>query len=475
MNKNRYIWGDTSHTSTGIMKTSFNIHFLGAAGTVTGSKFLLELPEKKILIDCGMFQGVKNLRQMNWQPLPVNVREIDLVLLTHGHLDHIGFLPRLFKNGYNGPVWGTSPTLDIAEIILRDSAKIQEEDAERANKEKFTKHSPAEPLYNTSDVEQTVARFRAQKEGDWIDISKSIRVRFRYNGHILGASFIELEAAGKRFVFSGDIGRNGDPVLRDPEKPDRADVLLLESTYGNRLHAEEDSEEKLLRIIRETIEKKGTLIIPSFVVERAQLLMYYIWKLKEQKNIPVTLPVCLDSPMGIDVLKQFITHHRWHKLTLEECGEMCEGVQLIRSFNETRELMKDPQPKIVIAGSGMVTGGRVLSWLQNYIGRPETTVLFAGYQAEGTRGRQILEGAGEIKFYGKYHPIRARIEMLQGLSGHADQSELLEWVSELREAPEQIFIVHGEARSSDMLRLKLKELYGWDAVVPSHANVFSNK
>jgi metallo-beta-lactamase family protein len=448
------------------MRKEVNIHFLGAAGTVTGSKFLLEFSGKKILIDCGMFQGVKKLRELNWQQLPVISSEIDLVLLTHGHLDHCGFLPRLVNMGFSGEIWGTAPTMEVAEIILLDSAKIQEEDADRANKEGFTKHTPANPLYKIDDVEKTVSRFKTQPEGVWIEADEGLSIRFRYNGHILGATFIELDIFGTRFVFSGDIGRKNDLLLRDPEKPDKADFLFIESTYGGRLHPKEDMTEKLADVINETIEKGGTLIIPSFAVERAQLLMFMIWQLHLRGKIPSGLPVILDSPMGVNALTIFKKHHEWHKLNDQECESMCSRVHPVQSFKETWEIIDNPQPKVIIAGSGMVTGGRVLTYLQQYIGRPETTVMLAGYQAEGTRGRHLLEGASELKFYGKYYPVKARIEYLQGLSGHADQAELIEWVSNIRTPPEKIYILHGEPQSADMLRLKLKEIYNWEAAVP---------
>jgi len=291
------------------MNNQVQIHFLGASGTVTGSKFLLEFPDQTILVDCGLFQGIKKLRELNWQQLPVKVEHIDRVLLTHGHLDHTGFLPRLVKMGFNGEIWGTPPTLDIAEIILRDSAKIQEEDAERANREGFSKHNPAKPLYTLLDVEKTLSKCRKKELSSWHNISDHIRVRFRYNGHILGATFSELDACGKRFLFSGDVGRDHDLLLRDPEKPDQAGVLFLESTYGDRLHPKEDIMDKLEAVIQSTLDKNGTLIIPSFAVERAQLLMYMIWQLLMQEKIPGSIPVFLDSPMGTNALAVFRKYH----------------------------------------------------------------------------------------------------------------------------------------------------------------------
>lgn len=447
------------------MSKMCKIHFLGAAGTVTGSKYLLKFPDKNILVDCGMFQGVKKLRELNWEYLPITVEDIDLVLLTHGHMDHTGFLPRLMDMGYKGPIWGTPPTLNIAEIILRDSAKIQEEEAEKANEEGYSKHDPAEPLYDTDDVEKTLPHFENKDEGTWIKVDQNISIRFQYNGHILGATFIEMVAYGKTFIFSGDVGRRNDPLLNDPKQPKKADILFIESTYGDRLHPDTDPNKKLRDIINLTLEKQGTLIIPSFAVERAQLLMYLLWQLRKKGDIP-SVPIILDSPMGAKVLDLFHRHNQWHKLDKNEYEAMSKEVRVVESYEETWEIIEEDQPKIVIAGSGMVTGGRVLTYLQQYIERPETTVMLAGFQAEGTRGRQLMEGCSEIKFYGKYYPVKARIENIQTLSAHADQSELLEWVSAIKEKPEKVFITHGESQASDMLRLKLKDDFGWDSVIP---------
>src|SRR6056297_158448 len=449
------------------MDTTINIHFLGASGTVTGSKFLLESEDKNILIDCGLFQGLKHLRELNWQQLPVEASDIDLVLLTHGHLDHTGFLPRLFNMGYSGDVWGTAPTLDIAEVILRDSAKIQEEDAKRANEEGFSKHSPAKPLYTTDDVEHTLSFFKPKEAGSWIPVTPDIKARFQYSGHILGATFIELDISGRLVVFSGDVGRPDDLLLRDPVKPERADVLFLECTYGDRLHSAESMEEKLLRIIKDTTDRGGTLIIPSFAVERAQLLMFMLWRLKRDNKISSDLPVILDSPMGANALSVFRKYPDWHKLSPDDVSEMTQSTHIVRSFKETWEIIDNKNPKIVIAGSGMVTGGRVLTYLQQYADRPETTVLLAGYQAEGTRARQMLDGADEIKFYGKYCTVNASIEILDGLSAHADKNELIDWVSDIHHTPEKVFLIHGEPQSLDVMRVKLKDTYGWSAEIPT--------
>lgn len=441
------------------------VHFLGAAGTVTGSKYLIDTGERKILIDCGLFQGLKELRLKNWDFLPVDVTEIDTVLLTHGHMDHTGYLPRLVKMGFNGSIQGTAPTLDIAEIILLDSAKIQEEYAEQANKEGFSKHSPAEPLYTIKDAEKAIDHFIPVSEGEWITLYPSIKVRFQYNGHIIGATFIELDIYGKRFVFSGDIGRKEDLLMRAPKKPEKADVLFIESTYGDRIHPSDDLEEKLKTIVNETVERGGTLIIPSFAVERTQTLMYLLWQLKEKKAIP-DIPMIMDSPMGKNVLEVFHNHRDWHKLPIEDCTKMCNIFQVVKSYKETWEVIDNKKSKIVIAGSGMISGGRVLTYLQQYISRAETTLLLAGFQAEGTRGRKLLEGATEVKINGKYYSVKAKIENLQVLSAHADQAELLDWMSEIKNTPEKVFIIHGEAKSAQVFSEKVTEIYGWNSVIP---------
>ena len=441
------------------------LHFLGAAGTVTGSKYLLEFAKTKIMVDCGLFQGLKKLRELNWQYPPVNVEEILAVFLTHAHLDHTGYLPRLLKSGFNGNIYGTAPTLAITEIILRDSAKIQEEEAEKANKEGYSSHKPAKPLYTTEDVEKTLSRFVEVPLGEWVDMEGKFRIRFQYAGHILGATFIEIDIHGKRFVFSGDLGRENDHLLRLAKKPAKADVLLLESTYGNRLHPKNFIEQELLKVILETFSERGTLIIPSFAVERTQLLMYLFWKLRDKGLMP-HMPVYMDSPMGSHVLDVFERFTDWHKLSPSDCSLMCGYINIIESMKETWAVIDDPNPKIVIAGSGMVTGGRVLTYLTKYLERPETRILLVGFQAEGTRGRQLLEGAHELKIYGQYYMVKAQVRELKGLSAHGDQQELLNWLDQLAGAPEHLFLVHGESLAADVLRVKIKDQYGWNVKIP---------
>lgn len=444
---------------------TIKIHFLGASGTVTGSKFYLETPKLNLMIDCGMFQGLKELRQQNWNPLPIDVSKIDLVLLTHGHLDHTGYLPRLLKEGFKGKIVGTAPTLAITRIILLDSAKIHEEEAEQANKEGYSKHNPALPLYTVKDAERTIELFQSKEKDQWISITEHIRYKFRYNGHIIGATFIELEIFGKLFVFSGDVGRLQDNLLKSPERPKWADYLFVESTYGNKLHPEEDVEGILSDLIKTTIRERGNLIIPSFAVERLQSLMYLLWNLYKKNKIP-NIPIFIDSPMGNNVLSVFEQFPHWHKLLMNEYRAMCNHFNIITSYGDTWKTIDDPRSKIVIAGSGMVTGGRVLTYLKQLIDLPSTAILLVGFQAEGTRGRQLLEGAYELKLFGKYYPIKAKIHHLESLSAHADQSELLHWMEDIENIPETVFLIHGESTSLDAFRVKIKDVHGWNVQIP---------
>lgn len=441
------------------------IKFLGGAGTVTGSKTLVESNGIRILIDCGQFQGIKPLRELNWEPLPILPNTIDFVLLTHGHLDHCGWLPRLVNQGFEGKIYCTSPTAAIAKLILLDSAKIQEEEAERANKERYSKHEKAEPLYNVIQAEKVFPHFRVLKTNEEVMLDPEISAVFRNAGHIIGACSIELKLEGKTLVFSGDIGRDDDVLMFPPIKPKEADYVFLESTYGNRIHPDEDVKLLLETYINNTYQINGTVIIPSFAVERAQTIMYLLWQLKIENKIP-DISYIIDTPMGISVLDIFMNNRNWHKLSESDCIEMCQMFTLNSDYKETITSIFDKQPKVVIAASGMITGGRVLSYLERYIGLPETTVIIVGYQAEGTRGRKLLEGATEIKIYGKYYPVLAKILQIEGLSAHGDQNDLLNWLSDLKKKPEKVFLVHGENQPADELRIKINEKYGFDCAVP---------
>ena len=441
------------------------VKFIGAAGTVTGSKTLIESNGIRILIDCGLFQGIKPLRELNWDPLPVLPSTIDFVLLTHGHLDHCGWLPRLVDQGFKGKIYCTSPTKDIAKLILLDSAKIQEEEAEKANEGKYSKHEIAEPLYNVAQAERVFPLFRVIKINEPVPLDAEIEAVYTNAGHILGACSIALTLENKTLVFSGDIGRDNDVLMYPPTKPTKADYIFLESTYGNRIHPDTDVKAELEMYINNTVKKGGTIIIPSFAVERAQMVMYLLWQLKEEKKIP-NIPYIIDTPMGISVLEIFQNNRKWHKLPEHEYIAMCKMFTMIREYQETIDTIYDKQPKVVIAASGMITGGRVLSYLEKYIGLSETTLIIIGYQAEGTRGRKLLEGAKEIKIRGKYYPVLANILEIESLSAHGDQKDLLNWLSALENKPTKVFLVHGENAALDELRIKINEKYGFDCKIP---------
>ncbi len=441
------------------------IKFFGGAGTVTGSKTLVESNGMRILIDCGQFQGIKPLRELNWEPLPTLPSTIDCVLLTHGHLDHCGWLPRLVNQGFKGKIYCTSPTASIAKLILLDSAKIQEEEANFAKKGQYSKHEIAEPLYTVQQAEAVTPHFKVISVNETIALDAEITAVFTNAGHILGACSIALHLENKTLVFSGDIGRDNDELMYAPIKPKKADYVFLESTYGNRIHPNSDTKLELESYINNTVQKGGTIIIPSFAVERAQTVMYLLWQLKEEGRIP-NIPYIIDTPMGISVLNIFESNRKWHKIPEHEYVAMCKMFAMNSEYQETINTIFDTQSKVIIAASGMVTGGRVLSYLEHYIGLPETTVIIIGYQAEGTRGRKLLEGAKEIKIRGKYYPVQANILEIQGLSAHGDQNDLSNWLSELENKPKKVFLVHGENQPADELRIKIQEKYGYDCTVP---------
>jgi len=441
------------------------VHFLGAAGTVTGSKYVVETPDGTFMVDCGMFQGLKELRLLNWEPLNFDASKIDIILLTHGHLDHVGYLPKLVQQGFKGSIIATEPTLEIARIVLLDSAKIHEEEAKKANADGYSKHRPAKPLYSVLDVEKTLRFFKSVPPEVPVRLGEDLWATFNTVGHILGAAFISVDVYSKRFVFSGDVGRPDDLLLFEPKKPTRADYLFLESTYGNRLHATLDSAQELVDIINQTIHDGGTLIIPSFAIERAQLLMYLLWDLYQKRRIP-NIPIFVDSPMSNKVLAVFKKHVDWLKISSKDFSSISRRMNIITSYKETWETIDNPRPKIVIAASGMLSGGRVLTYIKQLADQENTHILLVGFQAQGTRGRQLLEGAHELKIYGEYCPIKAKIHVIDSLSAHADQSELLDWISDLEAPPDQTFLIHGEPSAQEALRVKLETDLAYNVQIP---------
>lgn len=459
--------------------------FHGAAGTVTGSKYLLEAGGSKVLIDCGLFQGLKKLREMNWAGTPFKAEEIDAVLLTHAHLDHTGYLPRVYKEGYNGYTYCTAGTAKLAELILLDSAKIQESDAKYANKKGFTKHKPALPLYTGKDVLTVVSRFKEVQRGKWRQIAGPIWARFHDAGHLLGSNMIEIEVREEskkdtpgsksstsptRILFSGDIGRYDGPLYHDPTPPPECDYLVCESTYGNRNHPDVNLTEALGEVVNRGIERGGVMLMASFAVGRAQQLIYLLQVLKCAGTIP-DLPIYLDSPMSCNATDIYREHSEDHDLSE---GEMCgdrpvlagPSVHLCRSADESKALNHVKGPAIIISSSGMMTAGRIIHHLKKRLPDPKTTVILGGYMAVGTRGRRLEEGAKTLRMHGQDIVVNAAIEKVPGLSGHADRKGLLRWLDGLAEAPRQTFLTHGEPDSAAALAETLRKDKKWNVTVP---------
>ena len=450
------------------LDSSLSLTFLGAAGTVTGSRTLLQASGRQILVDCGLFQGLKNLRERNWAPFPIDVKAIDAVLLTHAHLDHSGYLPRLARLGYMGPVFASPATVDLARILLLDSAGIQEADAAFLNRHGLSSHKPALPLYSAQDVEKVLRQFRAVEFDEWIEPCEGARARWRPAGHILGASIIEVEAAGRRVVFSGDLGRYDDPVMKDPVRIEQADYLVLESTYGDRLHADDDPLEQLDAIIARTIRRGGTVVIPAFAVGRVQLLLWYLYRLRGSGRIPAGLPMYVDSPMSTSATELYQRNSRYLRHGYSDMQGAFQMPRYVRDVQESKSLDISPMPKIIISASGMATGGRVLHHLKRYAPDPRSTILFAGYQAEGTRGATMVSGRGKVKIHGEYVPVRAEVHNLSSLSAHADSDEILRWLRGFECGPHRCFLNHGEGSASDALRLRIKDELGWKVAAAEH-------
>lgn len=444
---------------------------LGAAGTVTGSKHLLTLDGKRILIDCGLFQGLKNLRELNWEPLPIEPRSLDAVVLTHAHLDHSGYLPRLVHDGFRGPIFATSATRDVAELILKDSAHLQEKDAEYANRKGFSKHKPALPLYGLRDAERSLELFSPAPFDTPIGLPGGATLTYRHAGHILGAAIADLAWGGRRIVFSGDLGRYDDAMMLDPVSIPEADYVVVESTYGDRVHAPDDPTECLGTIIERTVQRGGTVVIPAFAVGRAQSLLYHLWRLKRAGRLNA-IPIYLDSPMAIEASELLCAHLDDHRLPPETCRTACAVATYTRDAEASKAISASPFPKVVISASGMATGGRVLHHLKAFAPDHKNTILFSGFQAPGTRGRAMLQAAQEIKIHGQWIPVRAEVGDLPMLSAHADANELMRWLSGFRRAPSRVFIVHGEPDASEALRLRIGKELGWNACVPRQDQVF---
>jgi len=443
------------------------LQFIGAAGTVTGSRYLLEHNNTRVLVDCGLFQGRKELRLRNWDSFPVDPSTIDYLILTHAHIDHSGYIPLLVKKGFSGKILCTEGTLDLCSILLPDSGHIQEEDANRANKFGYSKHKIALPLYTEAEARVALKSFKTLPLGTSYELTDKLKFVFHRAGHILGAVSIKFLFDNRSLVFSGDMGRMEDPVMKAPSRIQYADHLVLESTYGNRLHEAVSSVDILGQLIRKTVSRGGSVLIPSFAVGRAQSILYFIYQLLEKGAIP-NLPVYLDSPLAINATNFLSKHSNEHRFSDLLCKQVCDVATYVRTVEESSRLDHQDKPSIIISASGMATGGRVLHHLKHFLGDHRNTVLFTGFQSPGTRGDRLVRGEKEVKIHGEYFSVKSEVTSLPGTSAHADANELIQWLSYFKKAPIRTYLTHGESEAAESLKQKIEDHLGWDVTIPTH-------
>jgi metallo-beta-lactamase family protein len=449
------------------------LEFLGATGTVTGSKFLIDTRAGRLLVDCGLYQGLKALRRRNWARLPVDPASIDWVVLSHGHIDHTGYLPRLVKDGFRGRVYATRATADLLRILLPDSGHLQEEEAAYHNKRGTTKHTPALPLYTAEDGLAAAEQVEGVDYRAPLSLAPALRVTFRRAGHILGSATVTVEVEGRRLVFSGDLGRYGAPILPDPMPIEEADLVVVESTYGDRRHDPEPIPDQLARVIEEAVARQGAVIVPAFAIGRTQELMYHLAGLERADRIP-RLPTYVDSPMAINATEIYCAHPEDFEGDMRgmvmnrNCPLHCSDFRLARTPDESRAINRITGPLLIVSASGMATGGRVLHHLRQRLPDPRTTVLLTGYQAIGTRGRRLQDGEATLRIFGEDVPVRARVETLHGLSAHADADGLLRWLGTAAQPPERVFVVHGDPKPTAALAERIRKDLGWPAEVPEY-------
>ena len=459
-------------------RVNVRVKFLGAAGTVTGSKYLLHVGNDQVMVDCGLFQGLKENRLKNWDDLPVNTSDVTAIVLTHAHLDHTGYLPRLVKQGYSGPIYCTTATAELASIILRDAAKLQEEEAEYARKKGYSKHEKPQPLFDSQDAERAISLFVSKDFHEEFMVTQSCLCTFHIAGHILGAASISLRLEGqqfsKRIVFSGDLGRNNDPILHDPEHISEADILFVESTYGDRLNPAVDIEDQLLQVVNDTLDRGGCLLIPAFAVGRTQLMTYYLHQLLINKRVPSDIKVFIDSPMAINVTELYRKYEHLHKLRDDDLTDDVHpvfdyrNISYRRSHEESYKINSVESNAVILSASGMITGGRILHHMYNRLPNRKDTVLLAGYQAVGTRGRRLQDGEETIKMFGVHVPVKCTVATIDGLSAHADQTELMDWLKGFKQKPKMTFCVHGEDDSANAFAQKISKELGWNCFVPDY-------
>ncbi|MGB4361405.1 MAG: MBL fold metallo-hydrolase [Rhodoferax sp.] len=451
---------------------SVTITFLGGASTVTGSKYLVQHDGKRLLVDCGLFQGYKQLRLRNWNPLPVPPDQIHAVLLTHAHLDHSGYLPLLAKEGFTGHVYASRGTRDLCRILWPDSGHIQEEDAAFANRHGFSKHAPALPLYTRQDALDALHLLKAIEFDKTVTPMPGWKASFSPAGHILGASSILLEVAGRRILFSGDLGRPDDLVMSPPDDAPQADTVLIESTYGDRVHPREDIPAELAPALQRVAKRGGVAVVPVFAVGRAQALLHAIHLLKMKGDLPTSLPVFLDSPMAVHTTHLFEDHPGEHRLSHQDTRALTRNATMINSTDESKALASRHGPMVILSASGMATGGRVLHHLAHYAGNHRNMIILTGYQAPGTRGDTLASGAKSVRIHGRDVEVNAEVVQLESASAHADANQLLAWLRTMPQPPHQVYVVHGDAGPADMLRSRIKHELGWRAVVPEHGSTW---
>lgn len=444
------------------------LQFLGATGTVTGSKYLLTEGSSQLLIDCGLFQGYKELRLRNRAQFAIPPASVDAVVLTHAHLDHSGYLPLLVKDGFRGKIFCSEATYDLCKLLLPDSGHLLEEEAGYANRHGFSRHAPALPLYSEADAVRALRQFHPVAFGKAFSPANGIQCELFPAGHILGAAIVRLRCGGKTVVFSGDLGRENDPIMVAPTPIDHADILVVESTYGDKVHDPVDPLLLLGKTVRDTAARGGVTIIPAFAVGRAQALLYDLHRLKEQGEIPARLPVYLNSPMAADATALYQKHAALHRLSAGQCVAMRHAARIVNSVEESIALNERQVPMVIVAASGMATGGRVLHHLKAFAPDPRNTILFAGFQAGGTRGAQMLEGVAAIKIHGQFVPLRAQVEQISNLSAHADGNEIMGWLSHFQRAPQRTFITHGEPAAAEALRRRIAADLDWECSVPAY-------
>jgi metallo-beta-lactamase family protein len=443
------------------------LEFLGAADGVTGSRHLVHLGERRFLLDCGLFQGFKLHRERNWAP-PPELFDVDAVVLSHAHLDHSGYLPALVKRGFRGPIYASPATCELAAVLLQDSAHLQEEDARRANRLGYSRHAKALPLYTKSDARHALERFVPLAPGRELKLGNT-RITLNPVGHLLGACAVHLVHRGERLLFSGDVGRQHDLLMPPPQPPRAADVLLIESTYGNREHPAEDAAARLGQIVRESAARGGSVLMPAFAVGRAQALLLVLQRLRAAGAIPSRLPIFLDSPMAIEATELYRRHGALLRVPRGELARLVDNVRIVTEASQSMRLTASRFPRIVISASGMATGGRVLHHLKAIAPQPEHAIVFAGFQVGGSRGARLIAGEREVKIHGEFVPVRAAVHHLEGFSAHADRRELIAWLRQLRQAPRRTFVVHGEPDAADALRIAIERELGWQQVrVPQH-------